>query len=204
MTDSQGAFSFLGLPPGAHHLTMARIGYRKIRHEFDLELGADLELPPGALEMPPGVVELAPIVVRAEAVPIGSRHLALEGFYERREMGFGHFTTREEFEEWRPSVATDVLLHLPGIRVTPNPAYGYGGDARKYLIGSRRTAASCPTLYFIDGVYAGDSGDQNTYIDMILSINMVTAIEVYSGPSQTPARFNRAGANCGAIVFWTR
>jgi hypothetical protein len=53
-------------------------------------------------------------------------------------------------------------------------------------------------------MYAGNSADQNTYIDAILSINTVSAIEVYSGPAQAPARFNRAGADCGVVVFWTR
>jgi hypothetical protein len=210
-TDSDGAFRLADLPAGAHSVTVARIGYRRVRHEFDLDSGAVAELPADALAMPPGVLELAPIVVRAEGVPIGSRHLALGGFYERREMGFGHFATREEFEEWSPSVATDVLRHMPGIRVRPNPAYGYGGDARRYLVGTTRvvTMASsmgleCPALYFIDGLYAGNSKDQNTYIDAILSINNVSAIEVYSGPTQTPARFNWPGADCGVVVFWLR
>jgi hypothetical protein len=33
---------------------------------------------------------------------------------------------------------------------------------------------------------------------------MLEAIEVYLGPSETPPQYSRGGANCGAILIWTR
>ena len=158
--------------------------------------------------MPGGVVELAPIIVQADAVPNAARHLTTSGFLDRRSQGFGRFVTRDEFETWRPTQTTDVIRRTGGIRVTPNPAYGFNGDTRKYVIGSGRAArlgaSECPALYFVDGVYFGNSGDPSAYIDTMLAIGNIEAIEIYNGPSQTPARFNRPGADCGVIVFWTR
>ena len=55
--------------------------------------------------------------------------------------------------------------------------------------------------YFKDGMYVGTSMDD---LDMMISVNQIYAIEVYSGPSQTPPEFNRTGSDCGVIVFWTR
>lgn len=209
VTDAAGRFELRGLPPGAHRLTARRVGYRQVRTEFELGPGEELEVSNAALAMPGGAMELAPIVVEAEAVPAAQRHLLTSGFLDRRNQGLGRFVTRDEFENWRPTETTDVIRRAGGVRVTANPSYGFNGDTRKYLIGTSRELArldsdECPAIYFVDGVYYGTSADPSAYIDTILSVGTIEAIEIYNGPSQTPARFNRPGADCGVIVFWTR
>jgi hypothetical protein len=41
-------------------------------------------------------------------------------------------------------------------------------------------------------------------IDEIIAVSAVEAVEVYRGPSQTPARFAGPEVGCGVIVIWTQ
>jgi hypothetical protein len=164
-------------------------------------------------------ITLDPIVVEAErGVPTAT------GFEDRRNRGFGSFLTREEFEDWNPSVPTDLLRRMRGVRVLPNPLYGFAGDTRKYQIvpsrdiGQRVTridpsrtdlasglqaaaVTECPVLLFLDGVYLGDS--QTTDVDNMIGMSALAAIEFYS-PSQVPPRFALPGSTCGVAIFWSR
>ncbi len=185
-------------------------------------------LPPTTLRLQPlgdDVVVLEPIVVEAERM---TREMV--GFAERRRTGIGSFLTRLDFEGWNPTVATDVLRRMRGMRVRPNPRYGFAGDSRRWLIESRRDIGArvtrvipgsaadrsattlgggggqimiteCPVLLFIDGAYVGDS--RVTDVDNMVTLMNLTAVEVYTS-SQVPARFNLPGATCGVAVFWTR
>jgi len=227
-TDSAGAFRFRGIPPGPHRLAVRQLGYRQLQHDVGVVEGYPLLLPPATLRMQPlgdEVVVLDPIVVEAERI---TREMV--GFGERRRTGIGSFVTRLEFERWNPTVATDVLRRMRGMRVRPNPRYGFAGDTRRWLIESRRdigarvtgvipgsgTARSattlggggnaimiteCPVLLFVDGAYVGDS--RTTDVDNFVTLMNLTAVEVYTS-SQVPARFNLPGATCGVAVFWTR
>jgi hypothetical protein len=57
-------------------------------------------------------------------------------------------------------------------------------------------------LYFLNGLYIGSS--YYNHIDELLPLVDVEAIEVYTSIGGLPAEFNRPGAVCGVIVFWTR
>lgn len=61
---------------------------------------------------------------------------------------------------------------------------------------------ACPALFFLDGAYIGNASHVDP--DWVLGVNQIEAVEVYSGPSQMPAIFNRTGSGCGVVVFWTR
>lgn len=120
----------------------------------------------------------------------------------------GFFVTRAEFGDWNPTETTDVLRRTPGLSVLPNPNYG-GGDLRRYVFRNTRVATriECPVVFYLDGAPIGDSSNGVfglSNLDQLVPIDEVVAIEVYKGPSETPAQFNASGSACGAIVFWTR
>lgn len=203
-SDVRGTFVIHQVPAGSHRLVVRRIGYRSIRHSIRTVDGEDVVIGGQTLAMAPGAMELAPIVVEAKGGIAGQRHLA--DFFARRAAGFGHFVTREEFEGWNPAVTSDVIRHVGGMRVVANPNYGVNGDRRRVLLGSGRAIGGreCPVLYFVDGLFIGTSADQDARINTFIPLVSIEAIEVYSGMSQLPAEFVRAGAECGAIVVWTR
>ncbi len=151
------------------------------------------------------VAVLDPVVVAAEREQ--PKDVLLRPFTLRREEGFGSFLTQEEFASWNPRETTDVLRRMRGVRVRPNPSYGVRGDTRRFLVESTRTVAriqggACPIVYFMNGLYYGNASDFD--IDVMLAVTNIAAIEVYSGASQIPPVYNRPGAGCGVIAFWTR
>lgn len=40
-------------------------------------------------------------------------------------------------------------------------------------------------------------------IENYVSIADIQAVEVFSGPSETPMEYNTTGASCGVILIWT-
>lgn len=225
-TNATGRFRMRGVPMGMINLSVRRVGFRSVHRQVMVRQAQPVSLAADSLAMMPvddTVTELDPITVSAEPY---ARKLA--GFEDRRQMGIGSFITREEFEKWNPSVATDVLRHMHGVTVVPNGAMGAGGDLRRYVIRSSRdvgqritrvlpmntvrsagsfneggntVVTECAMLVFLDGMYLGDTRD--TDVDNIISTPSLTAVEVYTA-SQVPARFRLQGSTCGVVVFWTR
>jgi len=199
-TGPVGEFVIDNVGWGTSLFEVRRIGYASLEMEIWVPTDqGQIEL---AFVLGRAVTTLEPIYVNAEALPYDRR---LVDFEERRRSGFGHYTVREEFERYSPMLTTDILRRMPGVIVYPNPSYGQR-DTRRMIVRSTRHmsrlgGASCPMLYFKDGLYVGTSMDD---LDLMISVNQIYAIEVYSGPSQTPPEFNRAGSNCGVIAFWTR
>jgi len=221
-TDEGGRFEFTGVPEGPVWLAFRKLGFRMLRRSVSVEPHERIVIARDSLRMKRAstdAITLDPIVVEAErGVPTAT------GFEDRRNRGFGSFLTREEFEDWNPSVPTDLLRRMRGVRVLPNPLYGFAGDTRKYQIvpsrdiGQRVTridpsrtdlasglqaaaVTECPVLLFLDGVYLGDS--QTTDVDNMIGMSALAAIEFYS-PSQVPPRFALPGSTCGVAIFWSR
>ena len=208
-SDASGHFRVENVPPGAVQLLVRRLGYRPVVYSTRIGPGETLLVPPGVTALSQTPTELEAITVEADApVPFYLRR-----FEARRATGFGHFVTRDEFEKWNPTQTTDVLRRTPGLAVVPNLNYGWplpppgmGLDTRRFVIRTGRSAGriqgSCPLLFFLDGIRIGNSVSED--IDKLISIEQIIAIEVYRGPSETPAEFSTFGSECGVIVFWTR
>ncbi len=87
-----------------------------------------------------------------------------------------------------------------------------GGFAMPWLITSSRgarTAAgdpvlvgACFPLVFLDRRYIGTTG--SLVVDNVVPIEQVEAIEFHQSVASLPPEFNRRGAVCGVLVFWTR
>ena len=205
LTDDAGTFEVTARGAGVYRLAFKRIGYQGRELVLDVAANAVVRVPEDASSLDPLPVTLE------EATVTGARHRRLEraGFYERREEGHGSFITREEFEIMRPSQTTDVLRRLRGIRLRPNGKYG-AGDTRRYIVetgrggGAMSAKGSCPTQYFLDGVFIGTAADAQIDLDMTIRVHDIEAIEVYAGAGQLPAKFNIMGGLCGAILIWTQ
>ncbi len=199
-TADDGRFEVAGAPAGSTRVRVRAVGYRPqvlvgtlVAHEIT-DIG-DVVLQP----LPP---ELEPIEVTAEA----PRHqrLVSEGFYERRERGLGEFVDAEEIENWHPTMATDVMRRVPGVRVR-YVGYVQGRRGLYDITMSRRqsiTHQSCPPVLYLDGTQLGTLAEYD--INEVILINSVAGIEVYSSAAQVPPRYNSAGAACGIIVVWTK
>ena len=213
-TDVEGLFELQGVPLGAVTLTALRMGYSPIQFTVDIDEGGLYQIAAGQIVLEPLPIQLDPVQV--EAAPVTTRR-ALREFELRRESGGGSFITREEFLKMgNPTVPTDVLRRMHGIRVVGNLSRGRPGppytDAR-WLVRMSRTAnrasfqrgkarGGCPPLFFLDGRYMGTVDE--TDIDQVLSVNAIEAVEAYGSTATMPVEYNRTGSTCGVIAFWTR
>ena len=216
-TDADGLFQLDGVSLGAVTLSVLRMGYSPIQFTVDLDEPGLYEIAAGQIVLEPLPLQLEPVQV--EGAPLPTRRPLAE-FQLRREKSTGSFITREEFERMgNPTMPTDVLRRMQGVRVERNVSGMVDPGRRtpiwnlqtnRWVVRMRRTAAraafgradGCPPLYFIDGRYAG-TADQID-IDQVLSTNQIEAVEAYASAATIPIEFNRTGSVCGVIAFWTR
>ena len=185
-TDSTGHFTIRDAPAGRDTLQVSLIGFAE--EQVPLTLEADhttrvtLMLSETVLR-----VEDITVEVRSPRREIGK----LSGFWDRQKMGLGQFITPEEIEEANPQHGSDLLRMVPGVRVGP---YRFG----RAPVSIGRARQGCPPTYYVDGVRR-----QDWHIDDMNRDDLL-AIEVYRGPSETPAQYKFGGRTCGTIVIWTR
>jgi carboxypeptidase family protein/TonB-dependent receptor-like protein len=198
VTDPEGLFLLHAGAPGQYRLRVEAAGYRV--SEFPpFDLAAD-PVRSYVLLVAPAVTELPPVTVEA---PAPERRRDLREFFKRRETTTGSFLTREEFERMgNVQRVTDVLRRMRGVYIRP----GHGW--LEWLITTRRgmsrgnMGGECFPLVFMDGSYVGTTANLN--VDQLIPANNLEAIEVHASASSLPPEFNRRGATCGVIVFWTR
>ena len=204
-TDSAGRFALTELPAGAATLEVRFLGRRSESRTVTLRPNEVTEV---ELALRVEAVEVTGLTVEAER----RRRGRMAGFHERRERGKGHFFTREELARREGNQLHQVFRRVPGLDVKPCgqiPGRGDQGSQACYVVASGREAPSfiqrgpCVPIFFVDG--------HRTPLDEMplgvneLDVSDIEAIEVYTGPAQTPPRFNSvAGGRCGVVVIWTR
>lgn len=150
-------------------------------------------LPSGSI-----VYELRPLDVSVGQLPVRGK---LAGFYRRLDRGAGRYITREEIEARDPYRLSDIVHLVPGFQTVK---FGDGSGRRHARIGRSEVLESlqrCSVQYWIDGMPL----PQHTGFELdAVRPGDVAGIEVYRGPSETPARFQRRGSSCGVVVIWTR
>ena len=141
------------------------------------------------LSLVPQPAMLDPLDVSAKR-----RHVAIEGFHQRRIQGIGTYITRDDITARNANQPTDVLRMMSGVQVVRTRT----GSGIRFTSssGGRR---DCPPTMWIDGQRApGIEIDE-------LPINDIEGIELYRGSATTPPQFTYgSGAACGTVVVWTR
>lgn len=204
-TDSLGRYS-LDLPLGTHRILFRLIGYQPVSRTIAAFAADPLRLD---LALAPAPVELAPLETTAPGASPW-----LQGFEDRRRLGFGRFIDDSVLRRSEHRVLPDVIRTTsPGVR---------------FMRVGRRTVALgrgsrwCPMAIWLDGVrvYAPNSQDTSPFAsppsasrlermhnpppDMDqFKVAELQAVEVYS-LSETPMRFQTTGSSCGTLLLWTR
>lgn len=188
LTDSLGRFAFPRVRPGLEVASVRLIGFAEVSVPVQLRPGHNTSV----------TLRLSPQAIRMEDITVTVRQgwrLTQAGFYHRRNVGTGTYIGPKQIEKRDPQHTTDLLRSVPGIRVS-SPRFGHA------QIQMRRAAWNryCPPLLWVDGTFS-----RAMTVDDIDAEDLL-AMEIYKGASQTPAQFRRSvgGADCGAIVLWTR
>jgi hypothetical protein len=218
MSDSLGAFAFSIRQAGMFRLQAVRIGY--ITFTSDAFLVEDTSAVEADVFLGVNPIELPQIDVVTDAQ---IQRLDQVGFYRRRELGFGHFLTREDVLARHPEHVEDVFRGIPGVRVVSAGSPGTydlimrGGRSMIFRIQPDRKQGpqTCYPSISIDGHVVRVGGVQPNYESasgprdvgkwgQLLHPNDVEAVEVYPGAGGLPVQVAGQVSPCGAVLIWTR
>src|SRR5688572_1958931 len=186
-TDDSGRFELAKVRPGMLSLRFRRVGYQPDTVELLVLAGRTVPLEVTLSRL---TVSLTPVVVTGRSELSGWR----AGFYQRKDVGAGHFFTAEDIDKRNPSMMSDMFRMIPGVTVQPSM-----GIIRNQL--RFRGHRGCAPLTWLDGspLAAGEFDIDN------LSPRSIEAFEVYTG-TIVPPRFSASPGigprTCGAIVIW--
>jgi hypothetical protein len=183
--DSTGAFRIPRVPPGLDTVEVSLIGYASARAPIVLQAGATTS----------ATFSLSETVLRVEELHVTVRQAAAMGklarFEEHKRHGMGYYITPSMVADRHARHSSDLLRMVPGLEVGP---FNLGhADVRVV-----RATLNCNPPIYVDGLLS-----PNLRIDDVDPAD-VMAVEVYRGPSETPAEYERGRNNCGAIVVWTQ
>lgn len=188
-SNDAGVAHIRGIPAGSHMVEITRVGYQTEKLVMEFSPGQVVE---GEIEMM--VEPLALDSLQVTAVQRSPR-LSRNGFYDREQMGFGTFLSREQIQARRYVRGTQVVQGVERTRLRPT------NTASGYAILQKRFGGDCHVLVWIDGGQATAEDLGNLMSDQI------EAMEVYHG-EHLPMQFNQIGrrgfSHCGAVVVWTR
>lgn len=191
-SDTAGAFTIAVPRAGAYHLRAQRLGFQTVTSGgFEVSPGEELQVD---FTMSTGPVQLEPLTITSRAEPPRVAHLETAGFYSRERLSPGTFLRRDAIRKGRNMSMSDVLSRLPGAR------RGTVRGRSVITIGRSANGRACPPSVFIDG----QPLMMTDFIDDLVHLESVEAVEVYRGPSETPARFNSMERGCGVVVVWTK
>ena len=185
VTSADGEFTLGNLPEGTHTLEARALGFAPSRQPVDIVRGT-----PGAAE-----VELANLAITLDTMKVFAQRVypsPFSGDFERRRrMGGGRFLDEKEIEQRKPTLLTDLLRTIPGVRVVPTI---WGG------VEPVMSPGHCRPDLIIDG--SRQINDPTFPLNTLVWANELRAVEVYTNPMKVPAEFQTV-SGCGAIVVWT-
>lgn len=196
LTNQEGRFIILRVPPGSYELEVSSIGYATAREEFVVAAG-----------------QTATVSVRLELDPLSLDEIVVTGYgTARKEELTGSLVSIPSVQLELPTTTTfqDVLQGSPGVLVTSlDGAPGAGFDIR--VRGQGSITAGAEPLYVIDGVPLFNNADAGTEVSnggrtvntlASLNPNDIESIVVLKDAAST-AIYGSRGAN-GVVLITTK
>jgi hypothetical protein len=188
VTDERGELRFSAVRGGPAIVLIRRLGFQPAK----VNVIVDQRVPAANIVTLLAIPQrLAPIVVKGGMNYTGR----MAGFYQRRDLGIGHFVSRERLDRDNPAQLTDIFRRLPGVQITSTRFI-------RNAIRFRGNGGGCWPLVWLDGAPLPTAEFDLDF----LSPQSIEGIEVYSGISQIPPQFmgSRGLGSCGVIVVWSR
>jgi hypothetical protein len=181
-SDDAGHFLHSTLDAGSYVVQVHAVGYIPSAKAFDIGTGQSVTHTFQLTTVPP---VLSNVVVKGHSASVGRR---FEDFERRRADGRGQFLTRAEIQSRSAINLSDLLQTMRGIRTD------CAGFTCK--VETSRSAHGCAPAYFVDGRMSTTFGPSTPVKD-------IQGVEVYLGPSETPAEYLGPESGCGVIAIWT-
>jgi hypothetical protein len=225
--DAEARFRYSSLPPGSYGVEVQRMGYRPARFTLRLEKGEAVRIAVALAAQP---IVLQGVEATVERSGARSR---MDEFHARRKRGRGYFFTRKDILLRQPRDLNELLVTVPRVRLVvvegrheirmrgerpsapqlrqrQRVVQVYGGrvfvpppEDMRGGSGETNTSLSegdCPPLYYVDGMsFDPTLGDLPEHVQP----EEVEGVEIYEA-GQVPTQFRQRGAECGAVIVWTR
>jgi Carboxypeptidase regulatory-like domain/TonB-dependent Receptor Plug Domain len=211
-----GAFRIADVTPGARRVMVRRVGYAPLDTVLSFRANQTLQQD----------VVLSRVTV-LDSVVVNER-VVIPSFEENRRLGLGHFITRDQLAAREGHPLANVLSDMAGVTFTRGrgrQSWIRSSRAASSLSGtgmycgsehdkSQGMTCACYVQVYVDGVLMNrpeksSMGGRELYGSPAFDVSdyapeQLEAIEFYSGPAQTPAKYSILGAVCGVLVLWTR
>jgi hypothetical protein len=182
-SDEAGHFLHSTLEPGSYVVQVHAVGYIPSAEAFELTTGQSVM---HVFQLTTVAPVLPEVVVNGKSRSVGRR---FEDFDRRRALKRGQFLTRAEIEARSPVNLSELLQGMRGIRTE---CVGFTCSVE-----TARSTHGCQPAYFVDGRMSTTFGPSTPVRD-------IEGIEVYLGPSETPAEYLGPDSGCGVIGIWTK
>jgi hypothetical protein len=184
ISDQGGHFLHSPLEAGSYVVQVHAIGYIPSAKAFEITNGQSVTHVFQLTTVPPVLRE---VVVKGRSGSVVGRRF--EDFDRRRALKRGQFLTRAEIEARSPVNLSELLQGMRGIRTE---CVGFTCSVE-----TARSTHGCQPAYFVDGRMSTTFGPSTPVRD-------IEGIEVYLGPSETPAEYLGPDSGCGVIGIWTK
>jgi hypothetical protein len=202
VTDSAGRFVLRDVPSGRRFVVARALGFRPETSQVEL---FDEESLSREVFLQRRFTTLGEVRVRDSATALVPAKL--REFDERRRAAIGgHFLDSAVITKWENRKTGDLLSTISGVDVKRGGSAAFLSGTRappsiRAGVSSSRSPPCFMDIY-LDGAPVALG---NTAFDVnSLGLNHVAAIEVYSGPANIPARYNRTSRGCGVVLIWTK
>lgn len=192
-TGPNGRFRITQVPAGQYLVIVKRVGYRPTSAVIEVPAFDTLRL---SYALENIVTELNPVVVAEKPLS-----LKMGEFVARRRLGIGQFMTQEDIDRHNPVYPTELFRRFTSVLVSPNR----GRQLTEYFALSQREGGNpqtgaCPMSVVLDDVPLPTPFN----LDLLPPPRDLAGIEVYAGPSTTPAKYAGFNRGCGVILVWTK
>lgn len=195
VTDSSGTFNFKNLTGSFALLTVQKMGYDGA--EFGPIKISNRKIPEIRFELTQMPHLLENVVVSAKRI---YEKLESNGFYFRKEMGFGKFLTYEEIKKRDLNNMSSIINAVPGLYITANKVLSsrYNGS----------TFRNSPIAVYLDGMLMDNMIDGNTplkfALDGFVNPEEIIGVEFYRRGIGISMRYSSMRTAGPVLFIWTR
>ena len=203
LTTATGTVTLVFLPEGESVVKIQKIGYSPLLLTVSI---SPADTVPLTVLLHPLAQTLAAMVTRDSAHQF--KGPGLQAFEDRlRQHNGGHFITEAELRKSDNRSMTNVLRSLPGIRIDCARSSSL---TSKHKVGDCWAVASrtpskyaiiggpCEVDIYLDGVQVDENNLEK------FRVNEYAGVEFYAGGASLPPQYNKTGASCGVLLFWSR
>lgn len=189
-SDGRGRFILEDVSAGFHTLRVRHLGFESRERPIEVPAGYALGL---TIRLAPKPVEIEPLVVEVQP-ELRVRRLQREGYYRRRDLGFGTFLGPQYLTRWSGHRVPALLERLGGARIHRR---GTGRAFRVVFPRNQHRCSRTGAMFFVDGKRWGRTAPD-------FPATEIAAVEVYKGPSQlVGTTVGTTRVTCGLILVWT-